>query len=88
MKTPTTQPDEFLTGDLGQAALVVANDVPLLEVRSKGRHAVFVFPATAEPLARKFFQPGKDLVSARKFHMALRDLRGLAREATKEWEGR
>ena len=79
----TTQADEFLTADLGQAALLVALEVPLLEVRNDGRRAIFVFPATAEPRARKFFQPGGDLVSARRFHMALRDLRGLAREATR-----
>ncbi len=81
---PTSiQSEEFLTADLGLAAFLTALDAPLLAVRFDGRRAIFVFPATVESLGRKFYQPGSDVVSARRFHMALRDLRGLAREAVK-----
>lgn len=82
MTTPTSSgPDEFVTHDLGESAFLAAHDVPVLAIRTEGRRVSFVFPPTAAPLARRFWRPGQDLVSARKFHMALRDLRGLARRA-------
>lgn len=84
MQTPTgINQDEFVTPDLGQASLCVALEEPLLAVRAEAGRALFVFPGTARAVAARFFQPGGDLVSARRFHMALRDLRGLAREAVK-----
>lgn len=84
MLNPTTaSTDEFVTSDLGQSAYLLALEFPLLAVRSNGRHAFFVFPAPAREIAQQFFRPGQDLVSARRFHLALRDLRGLAKEAVR-----
>lgn len=71
--------DEFKTSDLGQAAFLVSREIPLLRVDREDWRATFVFPAPAEAVARLFYQPGKDTVSARRFHLSLRELRGLAR---------
>lgn len=84
MANPTPpQTDEYVTPDLGQAAFCVALEMPLLAVRTEAGRGFFVFPAAARAVGAKFFQPGGDLVSARRFHMALRDLRALAREAVR-----
>lgn len=83
MVSPTSggPPEEFTTSDVSEAAFLAAQDVPVLALRTDRRRVTFVFPPTAAPLAVRFWQPGQDLVSARKFHMAVRDLRGLARRA-------
>lgn len=78
MIQPVILSDEYLTSDLGQAAYLVACDVPLLRV-DPGDRATFVFPGPARERAMLFFQPGRGVVEARKFHLALRDLRGLSR---------
>ncbi len=74
-------PDEYRTADLPVAALLVTLEVPLLAVRSDGRRALFIFPRSAEATACRFWQPGEDSVSARRFYMSLRELRGMARGA-------
>lgn len=84
MGTPTmTQPDqdELQIGDLGQAAWLVALGQPLLSIRSNGRRAYFCFPSTARPLAQRYFEGSGEAALVRRFHLCLRDLRGLAREA-------
>jgi hypothetical protein len=79
MDPPNT--DEFSTSDLAIASFIVAREqYPLLRVDDTDPQRVrFVFPAGAAMLARAFYQPGADTVSARRFHAALRELRGLAR---------
>jgi hypothetical protein len=72
--------DEFLTSDLGEAAFLVAKAIPLLRVEHGPDRAAFVFPGGAATLARTFHLRGSNLVDAKSFHAALRELRGLARE--------
>jgi len=80
MNQPVTTPtDEYSTSDLGQAAFLLAREAPLLRVDNEGGRARFVFPAAAGELSKLFFQPGRNLVDARRFHFNLRELRGLAR---------
>ncbi len=80
MSKPTATPaDEFETSDLGIAAFLVAREFPLLRVETGEARVRFVFPASAEEATRLFYQPGRDLVSARRFHLSLRELRGLTR---------
>lgn len=76
---------EYVTPDLGQAAFCVAWEAPFLTVRAEGGRALFVFDAAAEPIAQRFWMPGKDSVSARRFHAALRDLRAVARQVVGSW---
>lgn len=75
-KTPC---DDFLTSDLGEAAFLVAKALPLLRVEHGPDRAYFVFPSGAAALARTFHLRGSNLVDAKSFHAALRELRGLAR---------
>jgi hypothetical protein len=77
-KLRATPADEYGTTDLGIAAFLLARDLPLLRVE-QGERVRFVFPGSAEETAVLFYQPGRNLVEARKFHMGLRELRGLAR---------
>jgi hypothetical protein len=77
--TPTDPTDEYTSSDLGQSAFVLTCEWPLLRVDHDGPRAVFVFPGPARDVARLFFMPGRNLVDARKFHLNLRELRGLAR---------
>ena len=77
-ETPTL--DEYETSDLGVASFLVARDIPLLRTDNRSERTSFVFPGTAEEIARGFYQPGKDLVSARRLHAALRELRSLTRQ--------
>lgn len=79
MPQPKNTLDDFRTSDLGIAAALVAWEQPLLRVSTNGGRAVFIFPPSAAALSRRYFEVGKDLVSARRFHLALRELRGLAR---------
>ncbi len=79
MNQPTDTPDEYRTSDLGQAAYLLARDVPLLRVDHEGDRATFVFPGTARGTGRLFYHPGQNSVDARRFHLSLRELRGLAR---------
>jgi hypothetical protein len=72
--------EEFLTSDLGLAAFLVARALPLLRVEHGPLRAQFVFPQSAADLARTFNLRGSNLVDAKSFHAALRELRGLARE--------
>ena len=72
--------DEFSTSDLGQGAFLLAKDFPLLRVDQTAPRVAFVFPKGAEQTARLFYQPGQNLVDARKFHLSLRELRGLTRQ--------
>lgn len=74
-----TSTDEYTTSDLGQAAFLLAREMPLLRVDHQGQRATFVFPASAGGVAWLFFRPGQNLVDARRFHLSLRELRGLAR---------
>jgi hypothetical protein len=74
---PTT--DEFETSDLGEAAFLVAKSLPLLRVEHGPVRATFVFPGAAARVAPAFRLPGSNLVDAKRFHAALRELRGLAR---------
>jgi len=74
---PSTIADEFRTRDLGISAFLVARETPLLRTEQEGRITIFVFPGSAETLARLFYHPGQNTVDARKFHVALRELRGL-----------
>jgi hypothetical protein len=80
----STRLDEFRTSDLGIAAFLVAQETPLLRVENGGERTFFVFPGSAEEAASRFYQPGKNLVDARRFHFSLRELRGL----TKRYGGR
>jgi hypothetical protein len=75
----STQPDEFHTTDLGIAAFLAAQDVPILRIENGGERCFFVFPGAAEPMAAQFYQPGANLIDARRFHFSLRELRGLTR---------
>ena len=79
-QTIPTNGDEFLTPDLGLAAFLVAKALPLLRVDHGPDRAQFVFPRTAVAVARTFHLRGSNLVDAKSFHAALRELRGLARE--------
>lgn len=79
----STSHDEYSTHDLGVGAWLLAHGQPLLNIRSEGRRAVFVFPRTAQPLAQRYFEANGDGALIRRFHLCLRDLRGLAREAVK-----
>lgn len=79
MTTPSLPPDEYETGDLGTAAFLTAKEFPLLRVERGERNASFVFPGSARSVAGDFYRPGGNLVDARKFHVLLRQLRGLAR---------
>ncbi len=79
MTKPTILPDEYTTSDLGVAAFLVARDTPLLRVDTSATRALFVFPCSAARLAPLFYQAGQNTVDGRRFHVALRDLRGLAR---------
>ncbi len=72
-------PQEFQTSDLGVAAFLVAHETPLLRVETDAQRCVFVFPGEAADVALRFYQPGRNLVDGRRFHLALRELRGLAR---------
>jgi hypothetical protein len=86
MLQPDTTSDEYRTADLGVAAYVlVAHGAPLLRVEWDGPRAFFVFPAVTEAAARLFYQPGRNAVDARAFHMALRELRGLTRREERRW---
>jgi hypothetical protein len=76
---PTTR-EEFQTSDLGLAAFLVARALPLLRVEHGPERARFVFPQSAAALAQTFNLRGSNLVDAKSFHAALRELRGLARE--------
>jgi hypothetical protein len=80
MTTPRATPagDEYETSDLGIAAFCLALDLPLLRVE-QGERVRFIFPGSAEDTARLFYMPGRNLVDARKFHISLRELRGLTR---------
>lgn len=69
----------FLTHDLGIASYLVAKDWPLLRVEHAGARAVFAFPPGAAQAAGTFRLPGSNSVDARRFHLALRELRALAR---------
>lgn len=71
--------EDFRTSDLGQAAFLLAKDTPLLRVEHEGPRAFFIFPETAKSIAELFYFPGKNLVDARRFHLSLRELRGLSR---------
>ena len=75
----STRAEEFETSDLGVAAFLVARELPLLRVEHGGERVLFVFPESGERTARQFYQPGQNLVDARKFHINLRELRGLTR---------
>jgi hypothetical protein len=77
-KPRATPADEYETSDLGIAAFCLARDLPLLRVEQAER-VRFVFPGSAKDTAALFYQPGRNLVDARKFHMGLRELRGLTR---------
>ena len=80
MQTPTNPPpDEFTTSDLGTAAFVVTKDFPLLRVDRTDARVRFVFPGGAKPVADLYALPGRAVVDARRFHFALRELRGLTR---------
>lgn len=80
MNQPETIPaDEYVISDLGQAAFLLAREQPLLRVDHDGERATFVFPGSAKAVGRLFYQPGQNLVDARRFHLSLRELRGLAR---------
>jgi hypothetical protein len=70
---------EYATSDLGQAAFLLAREIPLLRVEREGERARFVFPVSASETSKLFYQPGRNMVDARRFHMNLRELRGLAR---------
>jgi len=76
---PSAPTDEYATSDLGEAAYLVAKGLPLLRVDHGTVRATFVFPAGAQRMAPSFRLPGSNLVDARRFHAALRELRGLAR---------
>ncbi len=76
---PAGIPDEFHTSDLGEGAYLVAKGLPLLRVDHGAVRATFVFPASAARVAPSFRLPGINLVDAKRFHAALRELRGLAR---------
>ena len=79
MPTHRSQPSEFRTDDLGVAAFLVAHEVPLLRIDVEEQRSCFAFPAHAKDIALRFYQPGRNLVDGRRFHLALRELRGLAR---------
>lgn len=79
MPTPRTPPQTFCTTDLGIAAFLVAHEVPLLRVDADEHLSLFVFPVHAAEIAVRFCQPGQNMVDGRRFHLALRELRGLAR---------
>ena len=80
MNQPTlSPPDEFATPDLGVSAFLVASGFPLLRVDTGTARAQFIFPGSAAETAHLFYQAGRNSVDARRFHVALRDLRGLAR---------
>lgn len=85
MPQPDTASDEYRTADLGVGAFLVARGAPLLRVEWDGSRAFFVFPAAAEAAARLFYQPGQNVVDARAFHVALRELRGLTRHSERRW---
>jgi hypothetical protein len=76
---PISRPEEYRTPDLGIAAFLLSKEVPLLRVDNAGERAFFVFPGGTEKTAQLFYQPGKNMVDARRFHLNLRELRGLAR---------
>ena len=76
---PTDPIDEYTTSDLGEAAYLVAKGLPLLRVDRGAVRATFVFPGNAQRVVPSFRLPGSNLVDARRFHAALRELRGLAR---------
>ena len=79
MTKPRPAPaDEYGTSDLGVAAFCLSLDLPLLRVE-QGERVRFVFPGSAKNTAALFYQPGRNLVDARKFHISLRELRGLTR---------
>lgn len=80
MSQPKPESDEFGTSDLGQAAFLLVRELPLLRVDHGGERVVFVFPGSAEQTAHLFYRPGQNLVDARKFHLSLRELRGLTRQ--------
>lgn len=77
-KPRATPADEYGTSDLGIAAFCLSLDLPLLRVE-QGERARFIFPGSAADTARLFYQPGRNLVDARRFHISLRELRGLTR---------
>ena len=80
MQTPANAPpDEFTTSDLGTAAFVVAKDFPLLRVDRSDTRVRFVFPGGTKTVADLYALPGRAVVDARRFHVALRELRGLTR---------
>lgn len=74
-------PDLFRSSDLGVSAFLVAQGFPLLHVEWDGRRAVFAFPESVRDRALLYRQPGQNLVEAHRFHQAIRELRGLARDA-------
>lgn len=78
MNAPMPTADEYETSDLGVAAYLAARDFPLLRVEP-GDRAKFIFPGPAKKVAEVFYLPGSNMVDARKFHVLLRQLRGLAR---------
>jgi hypothetical protein len=71
--------DEYKTTDLGIAAFLLAKQLPLLRVDDSEKRVLFVFPGGAAELANRFYWPGANLVDARRFHLSLRELRGLTR---------
>ncbi len=76
--TQLTDPDEYTTSDLGEATFLAAKEFPVLRVEV-GTRSTFVFPSVAKATARLFRLPGSGMIEAKKFHMMLRVLRGLAR---------
>jgi hypothetical protein len=72
--------DEFCTADLGCAGFLIAHGVSLLGIQpSDGRRQIFRFPSTARNLARGYLR--NDLVPARAYFCAVRDLKAMLREA-------
>lgn len=59
MTPPTITSDEYATSDLGVAAYLLACELPLLRVDHEGDRAAFVFPETAQTVARLFYQTGR-----------------------------
>lgn len=84
MTTPDARPtDEYRTSDLGLASFLVAKELPLLRAEEERGRVFFVFPGSAGRTAMLFYQAGANLVDARRFHLTLRELRGLTRGASR-----
>ncbi len=78
MVQPQDQPTEYSTSDLALAAYLAYWDFyPTRMQNGDGRRMLFVYPIAAEKIAARFWQPGGDMVSAKKFHYLLKEMRRL-----------